>query len=62
METALGRKVMIFICNNCGEHTEQENWQDYEDLPEIVYEDDYGCPLCRSKEGFTPMITYIKGE
>ena len=50
---------MVFICNNCGEQTEQEDWQDYEDLPEIVYEDDCGCPMCRQKhEGFTPYITF----
>ena len=58
MKTALGEMVMIFICNNCGEHTEQPDFQDYDDLPEIVYEEDHGCPLCRSKEGFTPYITY----
>ena len=58
-DNPLGEKVMVFICNNCGEQTEQEDWQDYEDLPEIVYEDDCGCPMCRQKhEGFTPYITF----
>ena len=57
----LGRKVLIYACNWCDNKWERDDLDpdDYDDLDEIVYEDDVGCPLCRQKEhGFTPYITY----
>ena len=59
----LGRKVMIFVCNWCDFHEEQPDFQDYDNLDEIVYEMDNGCSHCRQKEhGFTPYISYVRNE
>ena len=55
------KKVLTFICNECGEETIQDNPEEYESLPEIVFEEDYGCPLCRQKkDGFTPYLTFVE--
>ena len=61
MQTPLGEQLVVFICNNCGNHWERDDltFNDYAEMDEIVYEDDVGCPLCRQKrDGYTPYITY----
>ena len=65
MKTAIGMKIMVFICNECDYHWEQEDFQDWDAYEEqddpIWYDDDVGCPMCRQKKaGYTPYITYIK--
>lgn len=50
-------RQMVFICNNCGNHEEQPDCQDFDNLDEIVYITDVGCSLCRQKDvGYTPYI------
>ena len=61
MNKPLGNRVIIFACNWCDNKWERDDLDpdDYNDMDEIVYEDDVGCPLCRQKEhGFVPILTY----
>ena len=55
------KKVLVFVCNWCDNRWQRDDLEpdDYNDMAEVVYEDDVGCPMCRQKShGFVPILTY----
>ena len=60
-DTPLGNLVIVWICHHCDYHWERDDLDakhDYEEMDEVVYDDDVGCPMCRFNKGFTPYLTF----